>query len=207
MPSHASAVLVAAGISWLAVMGLACLESACNGEQRAARVSLLLAGVGAAALFLITLLPAQVQLASVGLLGLGFVSAAALFVLPVGQVADRIETPRSRYDERDIAFARARLEPGTDDYEAYYRARRYMLEGHDPVDLTLQTAREIGLAFFLSYRMNEIHYVAYPDCPTHSRFWREHPEYRIRPGAAPLNCLVPAVRERYLDLLSELVPL
>ena len=90
--------------------------------------------------------------------------------------------------------------------KAYYRLRRYMLQKKDPVALSLAAAREIGIAFFLSYRMNEAHYLNYPDCPTHSRFWREHPEFRIRPGGCePLNYLVPEVHDRYLALLFELI--
>ncbi|MDX9978441.1 MAG: hypothetical protein RBU25_00205 [Lentisphaeria bacterium] len=90
--------------------------------------------------------------------------------------------------------------------KAYWRMRRYMLQGKDPVALSLAAARRIGIDFFLSYRMNEIHYVRYPDCPTHSRFWREHPEWRLHPGpaGAPLNYLVPEVRARYLAILAEL---
>ena len=90
--------------------------------------------------------------------------------------------------------------------KAYWRMRRHMLRGGDPVAVSLAAARRCGIAFFLSYRMNEIHYVRYPDCPTHSRFWREHPEWRLhqQPAGAPLNYLVPEVRARYLALLTEL---
>jgi len=43
-------------------------------------------------------------------------------LLPVGKRSIREDdTPRRRIDERDIMFARRRLEPGTDRYEAYYR--------------------------------------------------------------------------------------
>lgn len=100
--------------------------------------------------------------------------------------------------------------------KAYYRMRRYMLRepAPDPVALTLNTAREIGLGAFLSYRMNEIHYLQDEACPTHSAFWRERRDCRIQPGgarhrdrpvAAPLNYLLPEVRDRYYAILSELV--
>jgi hypothetical protein len=90
--------------------------------------------------------------------------------------------------------------------KAYWRIRRYMLQGKDPVALSLAAARRTGLGFFISYRMNEVHYMRFPASPTHSRFWREHPEYRLhdRTTGAPLNYLVPEVRARYLALLTEL---
>ena len=90
--------------------------------------------------------------------------------------------------------------------KAYWRIRRYMMQGKDPVALSLAAARQAGIGFFISYRMNEIHYVRYPDCLTHSQFWREHPEWRLHTGptGAPLNYLVPEVRARYLALLTEL---
>ena len=90
--------------------------------------------------------------------------------------------------------------------KAYWRIRRYMLQGKDPVALSLAAARRSGLGFFISYRMNEIHYMRFPGCLTHSRFWREHPEWRVStaPTGAPLNYLIPEVRARYLALLTEL---
>ncbi|MBL8994667.1 MAG: hypothetical protein JNM63_15080, partial [Spirochaetia bacterium] len=36
--------------------------------------------------------------------------------------------------------------------KAYYRIRRYMMEGKDPVALTIRTARSCNIAPFLSYR-------------------------------------------------------
>ncbi len=48
--------------------------------------------------------------------------AAAIFLIPVGQrhiTAD--DTPKIRVDERDIMFARARLTPGSERFEEYYR--------------------------------------------------------------------------------------
>ncbi|MEJ2446896.1 MAG: reductive dehalogenase domain-containing protein [Anaerolineales bacterium] len=45
-----------------------------------------------------------------------------LFVLPIGKATAETNLPASRYDEREIIFARARLEPGTEEYENYYRS-------------------------------------------------------------------------------------
>ncbi len=88
--------------------------------------------------------------------------------------------------------------------KAYFRARRYMLQGKDPVGLTVRAARDCGIAPFLSYRMNEAHYTPVEDCPTHSRFWREHPRFRL-PGRRNLNYLEPEVRDHVRRLIFELL--
>jgi hypothetical protein len=88
--------------------------------------------------------------------------------------------------------------------KAYYRARRYLIAGNDPVALSVAAARSAGIAPFLSYRMNEAHYSATVDCPTHSHFWRNHPEYWIA-GRRTLNYLEPEVREYFLSLIFELL--
>jgi hypothetical protein len=100
--------------------------------------------------------------------------------------------------------------------KAYYRMRRYMLceSNPDPVALTLKKAKEMGLGFFISYRMNENHYMQFENCPTHSKFWRERRDLRIQPNGEqktdkhipmPLNYQFPEVRERYFSLIKELV--
>jgi hypothetical protein len=98
--------------------------------------------------------------------------------------------------------------------KVYWRVRRYMLQGNDPVALSLNAAREIGLGFFLSYRMNDHHYNTLRDLRVHSRFWREHPEFAIRPEAVlgpgdtsdlQLNYRHPEVRDYYRRILFELV--
>lgn len=89
---------------------------------------------------------------------------------------------------------------------AYWRMREYMITGADPVRVTRDTARDIGLDFFISYRMNDHHHLWIDDCPTHDRFWREHPEFHM-PGSrvAYLNYMHKEVREYYAALLTELV--
>ncbi|NOY81657.1 MAG: hypothetical protein GXP31_11735 [Kiritimatiellaeota bacterium] len=89
--------------------------------------------------------------------------------------------------------------------KAYWRVREYMLQGKDPVRLTRDTARAQGLAFFFSYRMNDHHYLWNETCPTHDRFWRGHPEFRLGSGAgAHFNYQHREVRDYYLALLTEL---
>ncbi|MCU6792584.1 hypothetical protein OB236_10660 [Paenibacillus sp. WQ 127069] len=90
--------------------------------------------------------------------------------------------------------------------KAYYRARRYMLQKKDPVGLTLQAAREIGIDFFISYRMNDNHYLYDKQLPTHGSFWRNHPQYWIEPegSGTPFNYMINEVRDYYFGLLREL---
>ncbi|MEJ2212207.1 MAG: reductive dehalogenase domain-containing protein [Anaerolineae bacterium] len=52
----------------------------------------------------------------------GALVAAGLFLLPVGR-AEPAGAPGRRYDERDIMFARARLVPGSAEYDEYYSLR------------------------------------------------------------------------------------
>lgn len=90
--------------------------------------------------------------------------------------------------------------------KAYWRMHEYMVTGADPVRVSRETARDIGLNFFISYRMNDHHHLWIEDCPTHDRFWRENPQFRI-PGShtAYFNYLHPEVRNYYMALLTELV--
>lgn len=90
---------------------------------------------------------------------------------------------------------------------AYFRIRRYMLEGKDPVALTIQTARKCGIAPFLSYRMNEHHYTNNPDASTHSKFWKEHQHFMLESEGSNLNYLEPEVQSYYFSLISELLDL
>ena len=103
--------------------------------------------------------------------------------------------------------------------------------GHDPFGVMIDRAREQGLEIFVSFRLNEIHDVQNPDSMIVSKFWRDHPEWRVGthgdeitplfreiiggrpehrvhpivaswfPGA--LNFAVPQVRERRLAQLRE----
>jgi hypothetical protein len=74
--------------------------------------------------------------------------------------------------------------------------------------LSLQAAHEAGKSFFISYRMNDHHYLDYPDNPCHNTFWRQHPEYRfVAPNTRQhgyLNYLTDEVRRYYYQILEEL---
>jgi ferredoxin len=54
------------------------------------------------------------------LLGLGLI-LIILYILPVGRISPETKEPESRFDEREVIFARARLIPGTEQYQEYYQ--------------------------------------------------------------------------------------
>lgn len=100
-------------------------------------------------------------------------------------------------------------------FRSWDRAMTYLHQGGDPVAETLAACREVEKAFFISYRMNDRHYVTDLEWPCHNDFWRDHPEYWLGdPGASPPrkpgdkvrlhNYLLPQVRDYYFAILEEL---
>lgn len=90
---------------------------------------------------------------------------------------------------------------------------RYLHAGGDPVKDTLEACRKTGKDFFISYRMNDQHYVSDLDWPSHNAIWREHPEYWLGESEKPdnqrdlsrlFNYLLPPVRDYYFSILQEL---
>jgi ferredoxin len=69
------------------------------------------------------LLPVWGRFLIIAGLALFIILAILLFFMPFGRVEPGRDTPQNRFDERDIMFARARLEPGTWQYQAYYEMR------------------------------------------------------------------------------------
>lgn len=61
--------------------------------------------------------------------------------------------------------------------------RALIKDGHDPLGLVVDRAREKKLEVFISFRLNEVHGVDTPDVMPYklivSNFWRQHPEWRI----------------------------
>jgi ferredoxin len=90
-----------------------------EGEPRAARRLLVLGILLPLPYGLAGLLPGAEIAAAVLIL----LSAAAVVILlvPVGRAPDEADTPTRRIDERDIMFARARLQPGTARFDDHYR--------------------------------------------------------------------------------------
>jgi len=97
---------------------------------------------------------------------------------------------------------------------------RYVLNGGDVVKVFVERCRQRGQAPFVSLRMNDAHHKEFSDPPpgekpagklgmSVTRFYAEHPEYRIKPGSlrgadVVQNWAVPAVRAQKFALLREL---
>jgi len=91
---------------------------------------------------------------------------------------------------------------------------RYLHAGGDPVKDTLEACRRCGKKFFISYRMNDHHYVTDKDWPSHNAIWREHPEYWLgdsetspytkKDDVRLFNYLLPPVRDYYFAIIQEL---
>jgi hypothetical protein len=91
---------------------------------------------------------------------------------------------------------------------------RYIHGGGDPLKDTLEACRRNGKAFFVSYRMNDQHYVGDLTWPTHNAIWRNHPEFWLGDSDAPaakggdsvrlFNYMIPEVRDYYFSILREL---
>ncbi|HOK89122.1 MAG TPA: right-handed parallel beta-helix repeat-containing protein [Candidatus Hydrogenedentes bacterium] len=92
------------------------------------------------------------------------------------------------------------------------RLRQYFAEGRDLFGEYLAALRHRGFEVFITFRMNEVHNAHDPNEPDLSDLWRNHPEWRVEPGA-PLTdwmaqCLDyarPEVQEHALKLIFELL--
>jgi reductive dehalogenase len=124
----AAAILMALGVLVLLGFGAFGVTSLLEGERRAAGVALELSLALAIPFFLATLLPPPLEWA---LLAMILLASVLLFLLPIGRVDRGSEEPTTRIDERDIMFARARLEPGTPHYDAYYALHPENRSGDD----------------------------------------------------------------------------
>lgn len=82
-------------------------------------------------------------------------------------------------------------------------------EGIDPYARWLARCRKCGIKPWLSLRMNDVHFVDNPDHPIHSRFWKEHPEYRRDPkdkyNGQALDYGRPEVRAYNLAYVREMI--
>jgi hypothetical protein len=92
----------------------------------------------------------------------------------------------------------------------YNRLKAFMDGGGDLMRLSRDRAKEKRMACFVSWRMNEGHDVRREGSPLQSRFWREHPQYRIGGANAAtlwgraLDFSHAAVRDYQFELIREL---
>jgi ferredoxin len=127
----ATAILITLGAINLLGFGAFGVTSLREGERRAAGVAFGLSALLALPFFLVTLLETPFRWALLGIAGVVLLTGAILLLLPIGRVERENEEPKTRIDERDIMFARARLEAGTPNYEAYYSAHPEKRVGDD----------------------------------------------------------------------------
>ncbi len=99
-------------------------------------------------------------------------------------------------------------------FPSFDRMMGYIHGGGDPVKETLEACRRNRKAFFISYRMNDQHYIGDLKWPTHNAIWREHPEYWLGDSDQAagkggdnvrlFNYMLPEVRDYYFSVLREL---
>jgi ferredoxin len=94
-----------------------------EGEGRAVMMSFILAIFGSSPFLLATFLPTEIQLILFGVLLVLSLIAVILFFLPMRNVEHKKDVPKVHFDERDIPFSRARLQPGSPEFETYYELR------------------------------------------------------------------------------------
>lgn len=129
----------------------------------------------------------------------------------------RLPIYRSKVDPVWQTWARDHRDPKPEDDWKYFdkafsRIKRYMLreDYEDPLQITLAAARAIGIDFFFSYRMNDLHNTYYNGDrlpPTMDPVWRDNPALRLRTGNGhyAMNYLHQNVRDYYYAVVEELV--
>ncbi|NQV06342.1 4Fe-4S dicluster domain-containing protein [bacterium] len=122
MDSAFAITLISVGCALAACLWVFALVSKGEGERRATRVSALAGLAVGATLVAMAAVPAGPRRIAVGVLIVLVLAAAVAWFLPIGTSVPANGRPDRRVDERDIVFARARLEPGTERFDAYYAA-------------------------------------------------------------------------------------
>lgn len=96
-------------------------------------------------------------------------------------------------------------------HAAMVRAMKEFHEaGINPYQVWIAHLRKRGVSPWISMRMNDIHAAFEPDDPSHSDFWRNHPQWRLGSyrdtwAAQALDYGVAEVREYNLQLVEELL--
>ena len=127
----ASILLLLVGSAVLLGLAAFALISIRERERRAALIALALAAVGSLPFFVTTVFSFPVQIAVLAALAALSLAAAIIWFLPIGSSCEEGGRPSRRIDERDIMFARARLVPGSEEFDAYYAMRPEHREGDD----------------------------------------------------------------------------
>ncbi len=115
----------------LVAFGAFAVISLREGERRAAVVAGLLAVGGASVFMIAAILPAPIPGVILGIVGGAAVISTLLCVAPIGRGIEPGGRPSRRVDEREIMFARARLVPGSPEFETYYQVHPEHRAGDD----------------------------------------------------------------------------
>lgn len=121
-----------AGAALFAALAWAAVESIGEDEPRAAKRLFGLALMAPLPFLAVTAVPGDPgRFSGVFLLALIVLGAVALLIPTGSKHLAENDTPTTRIDERDIMFSRARLEPGSDRFEAYYAEKPQNREPDD----------------------------------------------------------------------------
>jgi reductive dehalogenase len=175
-------ILAALGLLIALGFGAFGVQNLLEHERRAARLAFALAGAGLLLMMLAFMLPLAAKLILLGLLVAAVLAGAALFLAPIGRVARGNDVPAVRVDERDIMFARARLLPGSPQYEAYYAAHPEHKAGDDA------TRALPGLMSLDAKKAHPLHFAAADACfevPAALREWADGPVAPVPKTFAP----------------------
>ncbi|RLE20106.1 MAG: hypothetical protein DRJ65_18915 [Acidobacteria bacterium] len=124
-------VLMAIAAMILVAFGVFAVVFLREGERRAPVVAAVVAVLGASLVAVAAVLPAPIPGVILGVMTLALVSAVLMWFLPIGRTISLGGRPSRRLDERVIMFARARLTPGSPEFETYYQVHPEHRSGDD----------------------------------------------------------------------------
>lgn len=106
----------------------------------------------------------------------------------VNRFVMNVNCQRAGFDSKTIEpyWKSERAPSGYEDH-LIEASRNLQRAGTDLYAVWIKGCREKGVSPWLSVRMNDMHNLNIPGCPSISDFWRNHPEYRRMRGETPTN--------------------
>ena len=131
-PAHPGLILLwGLGLTLLVSFAVFALVSIRERERRAATIAFALTVICAVVILAASFWPIPILRGLLGVLAALLLLAVVAWFLPIGSAIETGGRPRRRVDERDIMFARARLEPGSQEFDTYYTRRPEHRESDD----------------------------------------------------------------------------
>jgi ferredoxin len=129
----AAASLFLVGVGLFALIGFTAfgVMSILEGERRATRVAFALAVTLSIPPMVAALLPAPVPVIGAAVVIFAVCTVVVAWLIPIAGTPAPGGRPTRRIDERDIMFARGRLDPESPEYESYYTLRPENKAGDD----------------------------------------------------------------------------